>query len=357
MDTEIELDDKLAGIDDTDDFGNPLVPEPAPEPEPEPAPETEVKEPEAEEVKEPVVPEPAKEPEPLPVKEPVVPVLPSVKPTISREDRLRSLGADDTIISRARQMSNEAFEDFTYQYERAQKLEAEVTKYKESGGSTLPPSYFDHPDGYTLSDEYKQATTIKQQIAAEAAHYKAQLNAIREGNDWKDLAYNPQTGQYSYVEKTADDKAEQTIHQYLARLSVAAEQVDSGISVKQKQFAEARQNRVNAFQQWEDSMFPDYKGKEETNENIKSVMAFLEKSQLGGNPMSRIVAKLYAFGKETHEDREALRARVTELEKNQKPATSNPTDDDINASAPSSKNAAEPTIADVEEEFEAYLNA
>ena len=88
-----------------------------------------------------------------------------------------------------------------------------------------------------------------------------------------------------------------------------------------------------------------------------SVIAFLDKSQLGGNPMSRIVAKLYAFGKETHEDRELLKAKVAELEKNQRPATPNPTDDDINASAPGSKKTAEPTIADVEEEFEAYMNA
>lgn len=364
-------------LDQTDDFGDPIAPsEPSGETPPKPTEEDEVvlssddsllesesgsdaKE-QAKE-KKPTTPE-GSDPSLEKKDEDAPPVLKQHEPPTpgSREAVLKELGADDAdTLAAAKQMSNDAFNKHVEVIKRAKDYEAKVAEFEKNGGSTLPTSYFDHELGYTLNPEFKKSETLVNQVKLELAHWEKQRKLIEEGEDWEDLSYDQNTGRYTTIPKKADARSEALVLQQISALNSYGNQEIAKMNAMQKEFSEARQKRVNVFKDWEDHMFPDYKGKEASNDHIKKISTFFDKQGLSTNPLSGMFAKLYAFAMETQARAEKASSDLAIALKNQKPATHQPTDDEINTSvpkAPPAKGSKEETLAEVDAEFDALIN-
>lgn len=359
-------------LDQTDDFGDPIkTSEPSGEDPPEPTEEDEVVPPSDDsttresktddEEKKSTTPEGSDKP-PVEEEDDTPPVLKQQDAPApgSRDAVLKELGADDPdTLAAAKQMSNDAFNRHVEVIKRAKEYEAKVAEYEKNGGSTLPTSYFDHELGYTLNPDFKKSEQIVNQVRTELAHWEKQRKLIEEGEDWEDLSYDPNTGRYSTIPKKADARSEALILQQISALNSYGNQEIAKMNSMQKEFSDARQKRVNVFKDWEDHMFPDYKGKETSNDHIKKISAFFDKQGLSSNPLSGMFAKLYAFAMEAQAKAEKASADLAVALKNQKPPTQQPTDDDINTSvpkAPPSRSKAEETLADVDAEFDALIN-
>lgn len=94
---------------------------------------------------------------------------------------------DDELKPLFKQMSNDAFEKVKPIVLEHKKLKAELTAKEaalvdaKKGG--LPDSYYEHEMGYVLSPEFTQESSRVQLASAVRDHWRAQLNAVRQGAD------------------------------------------------------------------------------------------------------------------------------------------------------------------------------
>lgn len=94
---------------------------------------------------------------------------------------------DDDLKPLFKQMSNDAFEKVKPIVLEHKKLKAELTAKEQAlaeakkGG--LPDNYYEHEMGYVLSPEFTQESSRVQLANAVRDHWRAQLNAVRQGAD------------------------------------------------------------------------------------------------------------------------------------------------------------------------------
>jgi len=284
---------------------------------------------------------------------------PAVTPS-SREDVLKDLGVAVDKLPIFKQMSNDAFnynvELLKDHKEAVAKREEIQTQLEESAKSDMPNSYFDHPEAFTLNPEYRKANAEVSHLDRARQHYAQQHVKIRAGEKWQDIAGTNQDGSYQLVEKEADAQSEVTVMQNLNELQTFTNQRRQEIQGMEARFAQARAGRQSVFSEYENAFFPQYKDSAD-NKHIKAINQVLAQKQVADNPMAGLFSKLYAHAMETQGKVNALTAENSTLKQNQKPATENPTDADINTGVTEDgrQAAAEDNIGDIEKQFDALL--
>jgi len=124
-------------------------------------------------------------------------------------------GFDAETVAALKRMPNES-----YNVVHKQLREFEQLKQQKVG------SYLQHPQAYTLSPEYAQASAMVGQAEYEIQHYEQQLLNIRAGKDWTVLTgFDQKTGQpiVSPAQK-ASDESDIRVANTLSQLSQQAEQ-------------------------------------------------------------------------------------------------------------------------------------
>lgn len=147
-------------------------------------------------------------------KPPVAPIDSEKEVEVTGEPQKQSrdlTGFSDHEAKILKRMSNESFEYVAKQLKEKRELEtkyteekktyeAEVAKLKE-GKTTLPDSYYDHPQAAMLTPEVQQLQATISTATAIENHWKQQLLNIEMGKDWYDLIEDPKTGQIYVASK------------------------------------------------------------------------------------------------------------------------------------------------------------
>ena len=87
-------------------------------------------------------------------------------------------GFDDEDKQYAKQMSNSAYDHFT---KKLQALKASKSTAEET------QDLLSHPEAYSLNPEYQQLVTDYDKATQEKAHWRKQLVAIRNGENWRSV--------------------------------------------------------------------------------------------------------------------------------------------------------------------------
>jgi len=111
-------------------------------------------------------------------------------------------GFDDEDKQYAKQMSNAAYDHFT---KKLQTLKAGKSTAEET------QDLLSHPEAYSLNPEYQQLVTDYDKAAQEQAHWKKQLVAIRNGENWRSVEGYDKNGKMVHGREEFQPTAESEI--------------------------------------------------------------------------------------------------------------------------------------------------
>lgn len=111
-------------------------------------------------------------------------------------------GFDDEDKQYAKQMSNAAYDHFT---KKLQTLKTGKSTAEET------QDLLSHPEAYSLNPEYQQLVTDYDKAAQEKAHWRKQLVAIRNGENWRSVEGYDKSGKIVYGRDEFQPTAESEI--------------------------------------------------------------------------------------------------------------------------------------------------
>lgn len=288
---------------------------------------------------EPVNPEPAKpepvEPKPAELAKPTEPepvFKPIEIPSKSVDRDVSMFEGEDAEL--ARQMSNKAYERFK-----------EV--YKHSKEVTKQPTLEDHPDAYVLDPEYRRAQIGVSYAQFEEQHWRRQLKAITDGDDWQMLSYD-ENGKPTYETQPATEEALEKVHEYLATALSVKQQKAAQAQQITEGFASRHQERANQFRKIETDIlgeeYADLNKLIERSDDAKRMSEFLTTNGQASNILAPTVVKLYDIIRNMVQTNTAL---ATELQgyKTPKPTPQGPVAGEV-MPVPSEKNGSSLKLSD-----------
>ncbi len=184
--------------------------------------------------------------------------------------------------------------------ERITSLEKENVELKNTGNNKLPQNYNEHPDAYIFNPEYKQAAGTISNLNTELGFYEKQLIQIEKGEDWNELNYNQETGEYSLgpVQKPTTE-AKRDLENRLLNGRIMARDLHKTISGIKSQHVQQHQAYSKRFKEIENSYFPDFvdeaKIDKDDGARIKASTEMLKNLGQGNNPLTPILAKTYTM--------------------------------------------------------------
>jgi hypothetical protein len=172
--------------------------------------------------------------------EPEVVAKPPVKPQPKARDMTGIAPEHHKLF---RNMSGEAFDLAKEKYIKATALEQEVESLKKTP-QIKPVNVYDHPEGYVLSEDYRNQnyrTTVSTEINT---HYQTQLAKAMRGEKWRDGDIDPKTGKF-VVSQTEQEPTPESI----AQLTGFVTQTSMQALAEQQKLAQVGQQYQQAYQQ------------------------------------------------------------------------------------------------------------
>lgn len=207
-------------------------------------------------------------------------------------------GIAEADVPMFQRMSNEAYEKFRPIYDQHKQLTTENAQLKEQvakGGTAgqLPPSYYDHPNAYTLTPEYNQAVLESQEAAAVLEHWRTQLDEVRNGaQEYQTLVRDPRTGQILLGAKIpVDMRSQSQLENIFMNANSQANQYQQKIGVIRDGFARTHQAAIKDLSDYEKAFFSPYEdGKHPLVPAIKDTLNQMHPA-FRSNPLAPFVAK------------------------------------------------------------------
>lgn len=269
-------------------------------------------------------------------------LFPTAK-TSSIEEELKGI-IPDSSFGFFKKMDNSAKQFVTAEFKRLkseqdvlkQKLEI-AEKEKAAAPQGLPSGWYEHDEAITLTPEYKNLQSEKSTITAIEQHYRQQLIAIKNGEDWFDLVQDANGG-IKQVKQKASPEADVNV---LTRIH-NANNVLSSLEKNEQALVQAFKNQATnhraGMKQLEAQYFPQYEDTKvmESNEDVKAIKEVLAGSGLANDRLSGMLTKLYAFSMEQVRKVQELEAKVSSSKSVVLPKNG-PTGDEINAGATNTK--------------------
>lgn len=153
-----------------------------------------------------------------------------------------------------KQMSNEAFNKLKPIVKEHKALKQQVEQLKQG---RVPESYYEHPDAYILTPEFRSAAENVQRANLIYNHWVNQLQAVREGaREFDYLDTDPKTGQYVVSQKIAADvKSETQLLTYVNYAQNLMMNARAGLQQVQAGYNNYHAQAVNAIKQQENQYF------------------------------------------------------------------------------------------------------
>ena len=152
-------------------------------------------------------------------------------------------------------MGNEAFALAKKAYVERNEL---ASKLKEAEAKTIPQSYFDNPNAYILTPEFREASQTVKLADTIKAHWEEQLVKMRNGQKVQGLAYDDK-GQLVLTEPiAADANTEAQIIQAMTAASNSAQEARRKAANIRETFTDRNKSLVAAVRQQEEKYFPNF---------------------------------------------------------------------------------------------------
>lgn len=231
--------------------------------------------------------------------------LPKLPPTARPKvaDELKGI-VPEAALPLLKKMSNDAREYFVAEFKRYGK-EVEELKSKLSVAEKqqvkdgLPSGWYEHEEAYLLTPEYKGLSQTKNQLSAIEEHYRKQLIAIKEGEDWFDLALD-KAGNIIQQKRKAGPEADMLVSSRLQEAVITLRDLEKQEGALKQAFKQNAVNHRAGMRKLEDEYFPQYADEKEfsANEDAQNFQKILQSYGMQNDRMSGMMTKLYAFALE-----------------------------------------------------------
>ena len=277
---------------------------PAPAPAPAPKPDKKSSDPKFELEEEQSEPEPEPEPEPPKQKKQQAP-LPQQQPTQQQKLSRNYEGLPPEVVELLKELHNTPYSKYRELlpkwfegYNRSTELEEKL----KTAQSPNVQWWYDNPNAYLLTEEYTKAAQEAETVQFEATHYQRQLQAVKEGQPWREIRGYDKDGSPVYtVHQARDDgridtQAEAYLTSALATLGSMQQQAQYKLNTVQQQFAQKAQQSGAILQEIEDKVFATMKDMSKLSEEDRKYynMIFqLYPDYMQKHPAVRHTAKAY----------------------------------------------------------------
>lgn len=262
-----------------------------------------------EEVKEAVKTEAAKVEEPE-VKQPA-PV--KAKPAPVKRDLS---GIDEADQPYFKQVSNESFARLKEVYLNNKKAQEEIAQLKTKASQPAAPSYFSgHPEAYTLTQDYQQATGALKVAASVEDFLVAQLDNISKGEKWEGLTTDKDGNIYrTGTQSEPTERARWELEKQLRQVQDARIGYERKITELKGGYSKSYDADIALLKATEEKYFPGYD--KEDHPTYKAQQEFLKilPASQQSNPLAKTLAKTVANNAIFKSQLDAANAKVKELE-------------------------------------------
>jgi len=236
-----------------------------------------------------------------------------------------------------KKMSNDAREYFVAEFKRYGKEVEELKSKlsvaeKQQNKDGLPSGWYEHEEAYVLTPEYKGLSQTKNQLSAIEEYYRKQLIAIKEGEDWFDLALD-KAGNFIQQKRKAGPEADMLVSSRLQEAVITLRDLEKQEGALKQAFKQNAVNHRSGMRKLEDEYFPQYADDKEfaANEDVQNFQKVLQNYGLQNDRMSGITSKLYAFALEqTRKVQELEKAKAAPAQTKTVTNKNGPTGDEIN---------------------------
>lgn len=235
-------------------------------------------------------------------------------------------------VAITKRMSNEAFSAYRTLKEQTlakAKETEELQKALKESASYVPPNYYENPDAYTLTPEFKTTVNTLNVAKAISDHWEQQIINTEEGGDWQDLKWDGK--QYIVQEPqkvTAASKRQLQINADHVRQQI--NKLQERADTIRQQFSQGHQRVIDSVRAEEKQYFPHLEDPNHPDQAIvKDVINKLASVGLDKSPLANILAKMAAVNLRLASDLQEARrtttltqARVDETRKSNPTASS-----------------------------------
>jgi hypothetical protein len=230
----------------------------------------------------------------------IIPTVLSPNAVKSRDEALE--GFDDDVKSILKKTSNDAFNYVVPKLRKLQQLEVEVPTLKKkleeisSDKQVIPQTWYEHPEAYTITPQYKELAATKTFVQNIANHWQEQLVKIKSGEAWEDLIQQADGQIVKVVREKPTTQDEVAVSTYLNRSLAQVSNLDSGIQSFATQFKGIHKQLTDGIEKAQKDFFPDYIGddKHPSWPVIKQFYAYLSERGLGNNAAAPLMSMMYA---------------------------------------------------------------
>ena len=185
----------------------------------------------------------------------------------------------------------------------AKQLQKQLEEAKKGG---LPEAWQEHPEAYVLAPEYKQSVSMIQAIQREKSHWEQQYEAIRRGDDWKDVNEKGE-----FITRPATAAAEREVLGYLNKADRLTEMEYEKINSLRTSFASKHQSYLDRIETQARGVFPpelhDFEKALQENNYVKVLWKALEEVGQSKSPLAKNMCRLYAVHMKTLQELAALK--------------------------------------------------
>lgn len=187
---------------------------------------------------------------------------------------------------------------------KAVELATQLEEQKKiAAGKGIPQTWYEHPEAYSLTPEFRQLSTQYAQYDAVEAHYTEQIAAIQDGKPWTAIVgVNPQTGELQYSpEQQPTPQAMANVNRALIQATTAKGQLQAKVDNLASNFANTHKQAAsqikNEIQGYLDKLHPEVKPVDKDVEMVTNMLPAMYKNHPLAWGFSQLVAMSFAQGR------------------------------------------------------------
>jgi hypothetical protein len=171
---------------------------------------------------------------------------------------------------------------------------------KIAAGKGIPQTWYEHPEAYTLTPEFRQLSNQYSQYDTVEQHYSAQIAAIQDGKPWTAITgFNPQTGEPIYsAPQEPNPQAFANVNRALMQATQAKGQLQGKVDSLQSSFVnnhkQAEQQINQEIQSHLEKLHPEVKPVEGDVKMVMDLLPAMYKSHPLAKGFSQMLAMNFA---------------------------------------------------------------
>lgn len=230
-------------------------------------------------------------------------------------------GFSADVVSALKKLPNSQFNVLSAELRKASSELTELRKFKAEAGEGIPTNFYSHPEGYKLTPDYANASTILEEAGICSAHLQAQLEAIENGDQWQDIVRDEKGNLTLTAPRDSTPRDKAYITNKLIKVNAAQSQAQERVQNISRTFTQRHTNATNSLRgmyEAELKVLPE--NLRPTKEHLDNAAKYIPQ-EFNGNPLKDFVVGMYATLANlyrSHKDLEsklAMRAVNTEDQK------------------------------------------